>query len=85
MLQTLSFAICSYIKINVMEAQKNPELAKKEYSKTESEKPEQGINNWNDRLDENLESKDHNDVSADEKAEDFSEKFGSGDQSDDQN
>lgn len=66
----------------MMETKKKPELANKEYSKTKSENSDQGIDNWNDRLDQNLESENHNDVSADEKAEDFSKKFGSGDQSD---
>ncbi|KLT67302.1 hypothetical protein [Pedobacter sp. BMA] len=41
-----------------------------------------GLNDWNDRLDENLEPKSHNDEVADENAKDFSEQFGSGDQSD---
>ncbi|MBC6112042.1 hypothetical protein H7U22_16585 [Pedobacter sp. CCM 8938] len=62
--------------------QKKPELANKEYSNTKSENSDQGIDNWNDRLDQNLESEGHNDISADENAEDFSKKFGSGDQSD---
>jgi len=43
---------------------------------------DKGINNWNERLDENLEPNAHNDVIADEKAKEFSEKHGSGDQSD---
>jgi len=43
---------------------------------------ENGLDRWNDRLDENLESDDQNDVSADEQAKRFSEKEGSGNQSD---
>ena len=41
-----------------------------------------GIEQWNDRLDENLESEETGDVEADEKAKDFSAHRGSGDQSD---
>ncbi len=44
---------------------------------------ENGLDKWNDRLDENIEPEDHNDIAADKKAKDFSNKFGSGDQSDD--
>jgi len=47
-----------------------------------SKSAENGLDQWNDRLDENLESNDQNDVSADEKAKKFSEKEGSGNQSD---
>ncbi|MCZ4245729.1 hypothetical protein [Pedobacter punctiformis] len=42
--------------------------------KTE-EKKSSGLDLWNDRLDENLESTDHKDLAADEKAKAFSEKF----------
>ncbi|WP_316798273.1 hypothetical protein [Pedobacter frigidisoli] len=45
------------------------------------DKASKGLNEWNDRLDENLEPKSHNDETADENAKDFSERFGSGDQS----
>lgn len=41
-----------------------------------------GLNNWNDRLDENLESEEDGDLSADENAKKYSEEKGSGDQSD---
>ena len=41
-----------------------------------------GIDQWNDRLDENLENEKEGDVTADEKAREFSEQQGSGDQSD---
>lgn len=41
-----------------------------------------GINQWNDRLDENLESEQTGDIEADEKAREYSEENGSGDQSD---
>ncbi|MET1057114.1 MAG: hypothetical protein ABWY16_17515 [Pedobacter sp.] len=52
-------------------------------NKTEKDqvKPD-GIDQWNDRLDENLEPEKEGDVTADEKAREFSEKEGSGDQSD---
>ena len=42
----------------------------------------EGINNWNDRLDENLEPEARNNPEADEKAKDYSQQQGSGDQSD---
>jgi hypothetical protein len=46
-------------------------------------KPEPtGLDNWNDRLDENLESENSADPEADEKARVFSAEEGSGDQSD---
>jgi hypothetical protein len=41
-----------------------------------------GLDQWNDRLDENLENEKEGDVTADEKAREFSEQQGSGDQSD---
>jgi len=65
-----------------MDIKKDLDLASNDNSKDKAENPEQRINDWNDRLDENLEPKAHNDISADEKAEDFSKKYGSGDQSD---
>ncbi|SER44639.1 hypothetical protein [Pedobacter rhizosphaerae] len=34
-----------------------------------------GLDNWNDRLDNNLEPEDHNDVSADERAKEYTDKF----------
>ncbi|WP_231459897.1 hypothetical protein [Pedobacter sp. Leaf132] len=34
-----------------------------------------GLNDWNKRLDENLEPSNHNDVLADEKAKEYSEQF----------
>lgn len=40
------------------------------------------LDNWNDRLDENLEPEEKGDEEADEKAADYSERNGSGDQSD---
>lgn len=58
---------------------------KSEFDKKSQENSAQGINNWNDRLDENLEPEDHNDPVADENAKEFSEKLGSGNQSDDAN
>ncbi|UKT65117.1 hypothetical protein [Pedobacter mucosus] len=47
-----------------------------------SEELNSGLDAWNDRLDENFESEKNNDPIADEKAKDFSEEDGSGDQSD---
>lgn len=41
-----------------------------------------GLDKWNDRLDDNLESEDRGDTEADDNARDYSEKHGSGDQSD---
>ena len=42
----------------------------------------EGINEWNDRLDENLESEKTSNLEADEKARDYSAAHGSGNQSD---
>ncbi|QIL42488.1 hypothetical protein G7074_26430 [Pedobacter sp. HDW13] len=69
-----------------MENQKQ-DLAKSKADFTEEhiKHPAKGINDWNDRLDENLEPEDHNDTIADEKAKDFSAKYGSGNQSDENN
>jgi hypothetical protein len=44
-----------------------------EDNKEESVK--KGLDNWNDRLDHNLEPEDHNDVSADERAKEYTDKF----------
>jgi|GEM_PF-555704 len=63
-----------------MKNQKN-DLAKTETAKPNID-PKKGIDDWNNRLDQNLETEAHNDVLADEKAKDFSEKFGGDDQSD---
>ncbi|WP_316817495.1 hypothetical protein [Pedobacter nyackensis] len=41
-----------------------------------------GLDKWNDRLDRNLESEREGNAEADENARDYSEKYGSGDQSD---
>ena len=57
--------------------------SKTDFTTENSTNPVKGLNNWNDRLDENLEPKDHSNTVADDKARDFSEKYGSGDQSDD--
>lgn len=58
-----------------MENQKNNEPVK--------QNPD-GLDQWNDRLDENLESEQTGDVGADEKAREYSEEKGSGDQSDEE-
>lgn len=58
-----------------MENQKNNEPVK--------QNPD-GLDQWNDRLDENLESEQTGDADADEKAREYSEEKGSGDQSDEE-
>ncbi|WP_025142659.1 hypothetical protein [Pedobacter jeongneungensis] len=69
-----------------MENQKHDQAkSKSDFIKENEKNPEKGLNNWNDRLDENLEPEDQNNSIADEKAKDFSEKYGSGDQSDEGN
>ncbi|TCD08251.1 hypothetical protein EZ449_12645 [Pedobacter frigidisoli] len=64
---------------------KDQAKSKIEFTDQNKKDPAKGLDNWNDRLDENLESNDQNDTLADEKAKDFSEKLGSGDQSTDAN
>jgi len=59
--------------------------SKSDFTVENAKHPVKGLNDWNDRLDENLEPEDHNDSDADEKAKDFSAKYGSGDQSDQSN
>jgi len=69
-----------------MENQKQDlEKSKADFVTENIKHPVKGINDWNDRLDQNLEPEDHNDTLADEKAKDFSAKYGSGDQSDQNN
>lgn len=58
-----------------MENQKNNEPVK--------QNPD-GLDQWNDRLDENMETEQTGDVDADEKAREYSEEKGSGDQSDEE-
>lgn len=41
-----------------------------------------GLDRWNDRLDNNLETEHYGDMFADERANDYSKQIGSGDQSD---
>ena len=66
-----------------MENQKQDQAkSKAAFIEKNQENPSHGLNDWNDRLDENLEPENHSDVVADENAKDFSEKLGSGDQSD---
>lgn len=43
-----------------------------------------GLDEWNNRLDKNLETEESGDIDADERAKAYSEEKGSGDQSDDQ-
>ncbi|MCX2495979.1 hypothetical protein OQX63_20960 [Pedobacter sp. PF22-3] len=64
-----------------MENQKQ-DLTKANFIEENAKHPDQGLDHWNDRLEENLETETSNDIEADEKAKDFSEKYGSGDQSD---
>ncbi|MES2457333.1 MAG: hypothetical protein V4594_17385 [Bacteroidota bacterium] len=42
-----------------------------------------GLDNWNERLDKNMESEEHGNSLADIRADDYSNENGSGDQSDD--
>lgn len=50
----------------------------------EDPKEKTNLDDWNDRLDENLEPEDSGDEAADEAAARYSDEEGSGDQSDDQ-
>ncbi|MDQ0965506.1 hypothetical protein QFZ20_000909 [Flavobacterium sp. W4I14] len=69
-----------------MENQKQDQAkSKSDFTAEKAKHPVEGLNDWNDRLDENLEPEAHNDSDADEKAKDFSAKYGSGDQSDQSN
>lgn len=57
----------------------NPQKQTNDHSlKTTSE----GIDSWNDRLDENLEPKETGNAEADENARKYSDEKGSGEQSD---
>ena len=47
-----------------------------------TQKPKTGIDQWNDRLDKNLEPEQRADELADDRAREYSEEEGSGDQSD---
>lgn len=58
------------------------ELPKNNRPNTEA-KTENGLDKWNDRLDENLESEDENNVSADSRAKAFSDKYRNEEQLDD--
>lgn len=60
----------------------NKDQEKSKFSKQAQENPSKGLNDWNDRLDENLEPEKQGDTVADDRAKDFSEQLGSGDQSD---
>ena len=53
----------------------NQEKSKKNTSEIIEKDSSKGLNDWNDRLEENLEPKDHNDTAADIKAKEYSEKF----------
>jgi len=52
---------------------------------TQETPKDKGINEWNDRLDENLEPETTGDIDADERAKEYSDEHGSGDQSDENN
>lgn len=66
-----------------MENQKQDQKkSKSAFIEEVQDNPAKGLNDWNDRLDENLEPKKHGDTDADERAKDFSDQVGSGDQSD---
>lgn len=64
---------------------KDQEKSKSAFVEQVQDDPTKGLNNWNDRLDENLEPKNQGDTDADERAKDFSDQVGSGDQSDQAN
>jgi len=51
------------------------EKSKKNSSEIIEKDSSKGLNDWNDRLDENLEPEDRNDTTADIKAKEYSEKF----------
>ena len=53
----------------------NQEKSKKNTSEIIEKDSSKGLNDWNDRLDENLEPEDRNDTDADVKSKEFSEKF----------
>jgi len=53
----------------------NQEKSKKNTSEIIEKDSSKGLNDWNDRLDENLEPEDRNDIDADIKAKEYSEKF----------
>lgn len=53
-----------------------------QHNNTDPEK-ENGLDKWNDRLDENMESEEKADPEADSKAKEYSEENGSGYQPDD--
>lgn len=57
---------------------KNPQNA----NLTKKHKHPDGLDKWNDRLDHNLENEHEGDEIADEQARNYSEQYGSGDQSD---
>ncbi|MFW0717926.1 hypothetical protein [Pedobacter sp. N23S346] len=66
-----------------MENQKQgQEKTKSAFVEQAQNDPAKGLNDWNDRLDENLEPQKQGDTDADERAKDFSDQVGSGDQSD---
>jgi len=74
-----------------VENQKNPKGSEPENDtsakdakkvNTDANAPGDGLDQWNDRLDENMESEAQGDPVADDKAKDYNEKYGSGDQSD---
>lgn len=66
-----------------MENQKQDQgKSKSTFVEQVQDNPAKGLNDWNDRLDENLEPKNEGDTDADERAKDFSDEVGSGDQSD---
>ncbi|MCX2475950.1 hypothetical protein OQZ33_16580 [Pedobacter sp. MC2016-05] len=51
------------------------EKSKKNSSEIIEKDSSKGLNDWNDRLDENLEPEDRNDTTADIKSKEYSEKF----------
>ena len=58
------------------------EKSNKNKSKIIDKDSSKGLDDWNDRLDENLEPDDRNDTAADSKAKEYSEKFDNKDKAD---
>ncbi len=57
-------------------------IEKAELTDREKHPHPNALDKWNDRIDRNLESEKEGNILADENARDYSEKHGSGDQSD---
>jgi len=69
-------------QVNNLDNKHKSEANNTENQHSEGNEKGNGLDSWNERLDENLENEDHADLSADEKAKRYSANKGSGDQSD---